>query len=53
MLRLITGYLFFNRKVSVKTFPSHSEGAFRAAYTLADQARIALGPQPADAGNPA
>jgi 3-hydroxymyristoyl/3-hydroxydecanoyl-(acyl carrier protein) dehydratase len=40
------------RKVSAETFPSHSEGAFRAAYTLADQTRIALGPQPAAVGNP-
>ena len=41
------------RKVSAETFPSHSEGAFRAAYTLSDRARIALGPRPGITGNPA
>ncbi len=44
---------FPGRKVSAETFPAHSAGALRAAYTLADRARIALGPQPAVAGNPA
>jgi len=42
-----------NLKNSVEFFPSQSSGALRAAYTLADLARSALGPQPAAAGNPA
>jgi len=41
-----------NLKNSVEFFPSRSSGALRAAYTLENLARIALGFRPAAAGNP-
>ncbi|OGS32592.1 MAG: hypothetical protein A2218_01765 [Elusimicrobia bacterium RIFOXYA2_FULL_53_38] len=45
--------LSVNLKNSVEFFPSRSSGALRAAYTLENLARIALGFRPAAAGNPA
>lgn len=46
-------FALLRREVSAETSPSQSSVARGAAYTLSGLSRIALGPRPAGAGNPA